>query len=164
MTQRWIALCAAMALMGCSSVPSPDDIVAEAPQGRHRGENWTAVGASAAVGETGFDAGLNIRLMPYTLPCTVVGGEGREILITVPAAEGEYELDGQPLVTNPDGTIEYDHPSVAFHQEGALPLFANEGFVVVEALSAVEVTFGMVASVEDQDSWVNGRFTTEICP
>lgn len=127
-------------------------IVDQLPQGLMEGEDWTMV--SAVVEDRGDT--LSVELFPVQVDeCDSFASADSQIMFTVKKELGEYPL-------NFSFTDIANSQTVTFYTPEGVNVIASEGLIVVETLSEDEVTIGLVADMDD--SSVNGRFTTKICP
>ena len=147
-----ITLLASASLLGaCGGGYSPESIIDQAPQGLMEGEDWTMV--SAVVTDDGDS--LSVDLYPIEVePCDGFASSDSSIIFSVPKEEGEHPLNFSFDLAN--------NQTVTFVPAPGSNVIASQGLIVIEALSAEEVTIGLVADADD--SSINGRFTTAVCP
>lgn len=148
-----IALLASASLLGaCGGGYSPDSIIDQAPQGLMEGMDWTMV--SAVVTDDGDS--LDVDLYPIEVePCDGFASSDSSIIFSVPKEQGEHPL-------NLSFSDLANAQTITFVPAPSSNVVASQGLIVIEALSAEEVTIGLVADAGD--SSINGRFTTAVCP
>ncbi len=149
---RIVFLASASLLGACGGGYSPDSIIDQAPQGLMEGADWTMV--SAVVTDDGDS--LDVELYPIEVePCDSFASTDSSIIFSVPKREGERPLNFS------FGDLA-NSQTITFVPSPGSNIIASQGLIVIEALSAEEVTIGLVADADD--SSINGRFTTAVCP
>lgn len=99
---------------------------------------------------------LDVALYPVESGgCDAVVESDSRIIFTAPKEAGEY-----PLKLN-FGDLA-NNRTITFVPAPGNNVIASQGLLVIESISAEEVTIGLVADAGE--SSINGRFTTAICP
>lgn len=136
-------------LAACGGGYSPASILDQAPSGSMEGEDWAMMSAVVRDGSDSF----SVSLYPVAVEsCDAFASSDTQILFSAPKEVGEYPLR---FSFGPDGQ------TITFVTGPGENLIATSGLLVVEAVSADEVTIGLVADAGD--SSINGRFTAPIC-
>jgi len=156
---RWLGLLCMGFVVACSGGGGDDDdggggtgtpINSTPLAGKIAGQSWTMVSADTDA-FLSDDAGFWATAYELSIPaCSGQFSDGRELLLTIPKAPGDY-----PLSLNLNATF-YD-PDTGNN------LVATKGHIAVDTISASQITGG--AYIEyDAANTVNGRFTISICP
>lgn len=151
---RSTTIALALFLFGCGTDGggsySASDIVDQTPQGLMEGTAWTMM--SAVVIDDGDD--LSVSLYPIAVEaCDRFSSSDTQIIFSAPRVVGEYPLRFS-LSGGPNQTI-------TFVPAPGENLVATQGLLVIEAISAEEVTLALVADAGE--SSINGRFTVPLC-
>ncbi|MFN0245289.1 MAG: hypothetical protein ACKV2T_00180 [Kofleriaceae bacterium] len=133
----------------CTISTSNEDIVDATLAGVVAGQSWNFVAGHTSAflseGEDDFFASL----YPSTFtPCGFNEPSGPHIIVAIPKTTGDFEMGFGRNMTFVDGSNN---------------LVSLDGRIRVDAVSATNVTGGLVASY-DSDNEVNGTFDVTICP
>lgn len=142
-----------LALFGCgggATSYTAEDIADQTPQGLVDGQNWTM--QTAVVIDDGTD--LSVSLYPIAVAaCDRFASGDTEIIFSAPRTVGEYPLNFS-LGSS-------DNRTITFVTGPGANVIATQGLLVIEAISATEVTMALVADAGNNS--VNGRFTVPVC-
>ncbi len=151
---RWPMIALGLVLFGCgggATSYTAGDIDNQTPQGLVDGESWTM--QTAIVVDDGTD--LSVSLYPIAVEaCDRSASSDTEIIFSAPRTVGEY-----PLNFSLGGS---DNRTITFVTGPGENVIATQGLLVVEAISATEVTMALVADAGNNS--INGRFTVPVCP
>ena len=147
-----IGLCATtLGLAACGPRSyGPGDIDDGTPSGTVDGASWTMVEASVSIDGTDLDIDLYAEDVDE---CAFASTDLPQIMFSVPNEVGDYELYLQGL---------FDGRTATFFVPPSNNIIATNGLIQVRAVSATEVTIGLVIDGGD-GNFLSGTFTTPIC-
>ncbi len=145
-----ITLASVLALTGCSITTSTSTDIDPTPlAGTVSGQAWSfaAGNTDAFLSEGQDDFFATFYESSYT-PCTDSDPSGPHLIIAIPKSPGDYTMDLSRNMTFVDGDNN---------------LVAIDGRIIVDTVTATQVTGGVHGTYDDEND-VSGQFAITVCP